>query len=335
MNKRILLLLSLLLPGSLTFSQHTTVRGILTDAKDNQPILNVTVLLTSTKDTTNKQAALTDPDGVFNLTVPAGTYMLTTIMLGYESITRSLTLTGAPADLGTITLKGTAAQLQNVTVQSTVLRTDQNGDTTAFNANAYKVNPDANAEDLITKMPGVTNDNGTIKVNGEDVKRVLVDGKEFFGDDPNAAIKNLPAEIIDKIQVYDRASDQAAFTGFDDGNQQKTINIVTKRGRNNGMFGKIQAGYGIDEEGENGRYTLGGNINFFNGDRRISIVGLANNINQQNFSSEDLLGVSSSSGGGSRGGGRRGGSGGGGFSGGAGSYGGGFQLSCLPAGRHR
>jgi uncharacterized membrane protein YgcG len=324
MSKRILLLINLLLlSGSIVFAQNTTVRGVLIDAKDNQPVLNVTVQLASTMDTSNKQAALTDPDGIFTLTVPAGSYTLTTTTLGYESIIRTLTLSGAPVDLGTIALKGTAAQLQNVTVQSTVLRTDQNGDTTAFNANAYKVNPDANAEDLIIKMPGVTNDNGTIKVNGEDVKRVLVDGKDFFGDDPNAAIKNLPAEIIDKIQVYDRASDQAAFAGFDDGNQQKTINIVTRRGRNNGMFGKVQAGYGIGEEGDNGRYTLGGNINFFNGDRRISLVGLANNINQQNFSSEDLLGVSSGSGGGGRsGGGRRGGSGGSGFTGGAGSYGG-------------
>src|SRR5690606_1692306 len=141
----------------------------------------------------------------------------------------------------------------------------------------------------------------------EEVRRILVDGKEFFGDDPNAAIKNLPAEIIDKIQIFDRASDQAQFSGFDDGNTEKTINIVTKPGRNNGMFGKVSGGYGLDDEGKNGRYTIGGNINFFNGDRRISVVGLANNINQQNFSSEDLAGVTSGSSG--RGGGR-GGSGG-------------------------
>ena len=102
-----------------------------------------------------------------------------------------------------------------------------------------KTNPDASAENLVTKMPGVTSENGSLKVNGEDVKKVLVDGKPFFGDDPNTAIKNLPAEVVDKIQVFDRMSDQAQFTGFDDGNSEKTINILTKPGKNNGQFGKI------------------------------------------------------------------------------------------------
>ncbi len=312
-----------LISGATAMAQNAIVKGIITDTKDNQPILNVAVQLTSTTDTSNKLVSLTDPDGAFSISMPAGNYRLTTTSLGYESVSRSITLAGTNINLGTIALKGTAAQLQNVTVQSTILRTEQSGDTTAFNAGAYKTNPDATAEDLITKMPGITNTDGTVKVNGEEVKKILVDGKEFFGDDPNAAIKNLPAEIIDKIQVFDKASDQSAFTGFDDGNQQKTINIVTKRGRSNGVFGKVSAGYGLDDESQDGRYTVGGNINFFNGDRRISIVGLANNINQQNFSSEDLLGVSSSSGGGGGRGGRRGGGGGGGgFSGGVGSYGG-------------
>src|SRR5690606_31149538 len=110
-------------------------------------------------------------------------------------------------------------------------------------------------------------------------------------------LRNLPAEIIDKIQVFDRLSDQAQFTGFDDGNATKSINIVTKPGTKNGQFGRVYAGYGTDE-----RYAAGGNVSFFKGDRRISLVGLFNNINQQNFSSEDILGVSGGSGGGGRGG---------------------------------
>ncbi len=320
--RALLLLLLTFVTGQALDAQTTTLTGKLTDSRDNQPVLNVTVQLASNTDTSNKQAVLTDFDGNFSISIAPGTYNFTTTTIGFESVTRAITLTTAPMDLGTIPLKASSTQLKNVTVQSTIVRSEQNGDTTAFNANAFKTNPDASAEDLITKMPGISNVNGALKVNGEDVKKILVDGKEFFGDDPNAAIKNLPAEIIDKIQVYDRASDQSAFTGFDDGNQQKTINIITKRGRSNGLFGKISAGYGLDEEGDNGRYTVGGNINYFKGDRRISVVGLSNNINQQNFSSEDLLGVSSSSGGGRGGGGRRGGNGGGGFTGGAGSYGG-------------
>ncbi|MEO5966768.1 MAG: hypothetical protein ABIP68_05775, partial [Ferruginibacter sp.] len=165
----------------------------------------------------------------------------------------------------------------------------------------------ASAEDLIKKMPGITVDkSGTVTAQGEQVKNVTVDGKKFFGDDATAALKNLPAEIIDKIQVFDKLSDQAQFTGFDDGSATKAINIVTKTANKNSQFGRIYAGYGTED-----RYAAGGNVSFFKGDRRLSFVGLFNNVNQQNFSSDDLLGVSGSSGNSGRGG-RGGGSFGGG-----------------------
>ncbi|MEO6584561.1 MAG: outer membrane beta-barrel protein, partial [Ferruginibacter sp.] len=198
-------------------------------------------------------------------------------------------------------------------------------DTAQYNASQFKVNPDATAEDLINKMPGITVDkSGTVTAQGEQVKKVTVDGKEFFGDDATATLRNLPSEIIDKIQVFDRLSDQAQFTGFDDGNSSKSINIVTKTGIRNGQFGRIYAGYGTDD-----RYAAGGNVSFFKGDRRISFVGLFNNINQQNFGSEDLLGVTSS-GGGRQGGGNRGGGGQpGGNRGGGGNFGGGGAGNFL------
>ncbi len=170
----------------------------------------------------------------------------------------------------------------------------QKQDTIEYSASQFKVNPDATVEDLIKKMPGVTVDKaGTVTAQGEQVKKVTVDGKEFFGDDATAALRNLPAEIIDKIQVFDKLSDQAAFTGFDDGSSQKAINVVTKANMRNGQFGRMYAGYGTDD-----RYSAGGNVSFFKNNRRLSLVGLLNNINQQNFSSQDLLGVTSNSGGG-------------------------------------
>lgn len=181
----------------------------------------------------------------------------------------------------------------------------QKNDTTEFNAANYKVNPDATAENLVTKMPGITNENGTIKAQGEEVKKVTVDGQDFYGDDATAALKNLPAEIVDKIQVYDRASDQSQFSGIDDGNAQKTLNIVTKSGKNNGQFGKVYAGYGTDN-----RWAAGGNVNYFKGKTRLSIIGMSNNINQQNFTSQDILGLTGSSGGGPGGAFRRPGGGG-------------------------
>jgi Outer membrane protein beta-barrel family len=188
----------------------------------------------------------------------------------------------------------------------------QKGDTTEFSASQFKVNPDATAEDMIKKLPGITvARDGTVTAMGEQIRKVTVDGRDFFGDDATAALKNLPADVIDKIQVFDRLSDQAQLTGFDDGNSIKTVNIVTKSGIKNGQFGRIYAGAGTD-----GRYTAGGNVSFFKNNRRISLVGNFNNINQQNFASQDLLGVTSSGGGGRGGGGR----GPGGFGGGGGDF---------------
>jgi len=198
----------------------------------------------------------------------------------------------------------------------------QKGDTSELSAANYKVNPDATAEDLVRKMPGVTSSNGQVQAQGEQVKKVLVDGKPFFGDDPNTALKNLPAEVVSKIQIYDGRSDQSAFTGFDDGNTTKTMNIITKMGFKNGLFGKAFGGYGrsFDGSGDINKYKGGLNLNYFSGDRRITLLSQINNINEQNFSIEDIMG---SMGGGSRGG---RGSGGGMFGGAGGSMGGSGQF---------
>jgi len=317
MTKRILLLFVILsCIGARATAQTFSIKGTVIDGRDNQTLVGVTVVIFKASDTVNKQGTATDIDGNFSLdNVSPGSYTIRANYIGYDATSKTINVLNSNIEAGNLTLKASETALKNVTVEAKQDRSTQSGDTTAFNASAFKTNPDATAEDLINKMPGISTAGGTLKVNGEEVRQVFVDGKPFFGDDPNAAIKNLPSEIIDKIQVFDRASDQSQFTGFDDGNSSKTLNIVTKRGRNNGVFGRVSAGYGAEESGNTGRYTAGGNLNFFNGDRRISLVGLANNINQQNFSSEDLLGVSSSSGGGGRGGfggngGRRGGGGG-------------------------
>ena len=310
MKTRLYPVLLLLLCSVSAFAQ-STVSGTINDDKTHETLIGVTVTL-STKDSAVKQGTVTDVDGDFILNnITPGNYTLKASYIGYANYFKNITVTAEPLELAPFAMQSTANTLKGVVIEAEAPRAQQNGDTSQFAASSFKTNPDATAEDLITKMPGITSDNGTVKVNGEQVTKVLVDGKPFFGDDPNQAIKNLPAEIIDKIQVFDQKSDQAQFTGFDDGTTNKAINIITKRGRNNGSFGKVQGGYGSDD-----RYTGGGNINFFNGDQRISIVGLANNVNQQNFSTDDLLGVTGSGGGGRGGGGS--GRGGGGFSGGGG-----------------
>lgn len=289
-----------------TVAQGFKVSGQVADKSDNSSIIGATVAMYDYEDSTKWKNTVTDLNGNFEFSdVLTGKYRLKVILLTYLTIEKEFTVGNADVNLGILKMEAEPIQLKNVDIEAKQMRVEQKEDTIQFNADAYKTNRDANAEDLVTKMPGVTSENGTIKVNGEQVQQVLVDGKPFFGDDPNAAIKNLPAEIIDKIQVFDKLSDQSQFTGFDDGSSIKTINITTKAGKNNGQFGKVYGGYGEDD-----RYIAGGNINLFNGDRRISLIGLSNNINQQNFTTEDLLGVTGSSGAGKRNGGRGGGFGG-------------------------
>lgn len=253
------------------------------------------------------QAVSTDLSGNFGLNrAEPGTYLLEVTYLGFETLRRDITVGRQPLRLGELRLSEGALDLDGVEVVEKVLPSMQKGDTTQFNADAFKTMPDASAEDLVTKIPTVTMENGQLKAQGENVQRVLVDGKPFFGNDPSAALKNLPAEVISKIQVFDQQSDQSNFTGFNDGNTVKTINIITKSSSQQGQFGKIYGGYGYEDGNGAQRYQAGGNINIFNGAQRISIIGMSNNINQQNFASEDLLGVVGSSNRGGRGGGRGG-----------------------------
>jgi hypothetical protein len=160
-----------------------------------------------------------------------------------------------------------------------------NNDTIEFNAENFKTQPNAVVEDMLRKIPGVTvESDGTVKVNGQTVRRILVNGKEFFTGDVKMATKNLNADAVDKLQVFDRKSDQASFTGVDDGNSEKTINIQLKKDRNFATFGKVGAGAGSD-----GRYDGQANINRFRGDEQLSFLGMGNNTNRQGFSLMDVL----------------------------------------------
>jgi hypothetical protein len=293
------------------------ITGIVKD-NVNEPLTGATIALRNTLDSFVAGTAA-DIDGHFSLSnIPPGQYKVKISYLGFDDYTRDINLVNAELNLGIVKMGSTkTTSLKEVNIVEKTPPVQQKDDTTQFNAGSYKVNPDASAEDLIRKMPGMDLSSGKPQAQGEQVAKVLVDGKPFFGDDPTSSLKNLPAEVIDKIQVYDEKSEQSQFTGFDDGNTSKTINIITKPGRRQGVFGRVYGGYGTEQ-----KYNAGGNINYFEGDRRISLIGQTNNVNIQNFSSQDLLGISSGSGGrGFGGGGRRGGDGpsGGGMGGGGNS----------------
>lgn len=295
MSKSILIkicFITFILNPSIQISQ-TTLNGQFLD-KSNEALPGAIIKI-FTEDSTFVIGGVSDMEGKFSIALKANTkYILTASLISYKPYKKLIELKNESLDLGAIRLRESSQNLQEVEVKTTQTRGEQKGDTTAFNAAAYKTNPDASAEELIKKMPGVTTDNEGLKVNGEAVQKVLVDGKPFFGDDPNTTLKNLPADLIDKVEVFDRMSDQSQFTGFNDGNQQKTINLVTKKNKNKGQFGKIYAGAGADEAGE-GRYNAGAVINNFKDKQRFSLLLMSNNINQQNFSISDITGAMGSS----------------------------------------
>jgi len=302
-----------------SLDQGFSVFGILLDSTDQEPLVGATMLLVNQQDTTAKKFTTTNPNGLFRFSgIEQGDYLLKVSYIGFKALAMPVKVAEENVRLGKLVLVPSVGQLDEVFVEGKVLPAVQNGDTTQFNAASFKTNPDASAEDLVRKMPGVTVESGQVKAQGEDVQQVLVDGKPFFGNDPTLALRNLPAEVVDKVEVFDQMSDQAQFTGFDDGETKKTINIITKVEMRNGTFGNVYAGYG-----DSNRYKAGGNINRFKDETRISVVGLSNNINEQNFSAQDLVGIASSNASGSRFGGRRGGGGRGGR-GGAPTGGGGF-----------
>ncbi len=310
------------LSAGLLFAQNVEVKGRVVDANDQSALIGANVLLINSADSIKRFGVVADTSGAFIFkNIPVAGYRLITSFIGYTSVEQRINLRRGNPDLGKIQLKPDAQLLKDVIVKGVAERVEQKGDTTVYNASAFKVNKDANAQDLLEKMPNITIENGQVKAQGENVQKVTVDGRDFFGDDATLALRNMPAEVIDKIQVFDRLSDQSQFTGFDDGQTTKTINIVTRSDRNNGQFGKVYAGYGTDN-----RYMVGGSTNYFKKDTRISVIGMSNNINQQNFGNEDLLGVLGSSGGGGQGGTRGGGGGQGGNRGGGGQGGGGGNF---------
>ncbi|WP_447639821.1 MULTISPECIES: outer membrane beta-barrel protein [Chitinophagaceae] len=285
------------------------IAGKILDTTGTRGVPKIKIYLFQVKDSALYDTATTDTQGNFlfgQLVIP-NTYSLTIASQGYRKIQQTISLDNNNYNktIPNILLQPTVEELEAVVVTS-VVPVKMKGDTTEFNAAAYHLKPNATAEDLLKKLPGMDVDqSGAIKSSGETVSRVYVNGKRFFGDDPKMATQNLPSDIIDKVQVFDALSDQSAFSGFDDGNRVKTINIVTKKDKNVGYFGKTFAG-----AGSRGLYALGTATHRFNNDQQISLIGEANSTNQQMFTFQDIFGTS--------GGGRPGGSGGSGGPGGGG-----------------
>ena len=281
--------------------ESLNLRGSIVSQKDGSPLPGATVMMINIKDTSRSKYLSANADGTFLFEgLEKAFYRLKISSIGYKSFEKIIRLQLADNDIGAISIAEDVVALKEVQIEEQIAPVQQKGDTTQYNAAAFKANPDATSADLVKKMPGITVDQSGVKANGETVQQVLLDGKRFFGQDPLLSLNTVPAEMVDKVLVYDEQSEQSKLTGFDDGNTIKTMDLITKSGKKNGQFGELYAGAGTDE-----LYKAGGSANSFNGDQRITVLAMSNNINQQNFGQEDLVGLAGSGG---RGGFRRGGS---------------------------
>lgn len=226
------------LPLVLFAQGRATVSGTVTDKNTGEPLPSATVSIATSADRESKKYTSTDLDGkfVFN-SVVNGSYVIEVTYVGYKEDEKKLNVTDKKDSyIVNFKLSEDAQMLDEVSVQGRATRAEQKGDSLFYNAEAFKVMQGSSAEDLLSKMPGIVVEGGTIQAQGEDVKKILVDGKEFFEGDVNLAIKNLPSDVISSIEVFDKKSEQAEFTGFDDGEEVKTINIITKNGFKQGTF---------------------------------------------------------------------------------------------------
>ncbi|MGM9804580.1 MAG: outer membrane beta-barrel protein [Muribaculaceae bacterium] len=275
-------LLAALMTMAVTLNVNAKITGKIVDADDQSPLIEATLkLVKASRDSTFVNGATSDVEGNFSIpTVPAGRYVLKITYLGYSNINKSVTVPqSGKLALGTIAMKPSSVMLKEATVVGVKTEITVKEDTVEYNADSYKTQVNAVVEDLLKRLPGVeVGTDGSITANGKTVTKFLVDGKEFFADDPTVASKNLPANMIDKLQVIDRKSDLARLTGVDDGEDETVINLTVKKGMNQGWVGNVTAGYGSDD-----RYGARGMANYFRDGNQFSFVAGANNTNNMGF----------------------------------------------------
>lgn len=282
--KRLLPTLILLLCAMHGIAQSYTVKGTVSDTLNANPLHRASVVLVRTTDTVIQTFARTAPDGHFDLAVPReGKYMLQITFPGFADYVETINLKKPVTDLGLLPMVSKTHLLKEVVFKQQVAAIKIKGDTTEYMADSFKVKENATVEDLLKKLPGIQVDkDGKITAQGETVQKVLVDGEEFFSDDPKVVTKGLQANAVEKVQVFDKKSDQAEFTGIDDGQKTKTINLELKDDKKKGFFGKADAG-----GGSNGYFQNQAMINAFKAKRQFSAFGIASNTDKAGLNWQD------------------------------------------------
>jgi len=278
-------LLFLLIP-TIAFAQKNvlTVSGKILDGEDHLPMPYVNIQLFSLPDSAYLRGTISELDGNFAISseITPGDYFLRMSFVGFETHDKKFTIKN-PEDnvnVGRVTLNVSTILLEEAVVIAEVIPITVKEDTTIFSAAAFRVADGAMLEELIKKLPGAEiSQDGKITVNGKEIKKIMVDGKEFFTDDPQVAIKNLPANMVEKVKTYDRKSDNARLTGIDDDEDETVLDLSVKKGMKQGWFGNLLAGAGNKE-----RYEAGGMINRFQENSNISVIASTNNTNSRGFS---------------------------------------------------
>lgn len=268
--------------GTVAFSGVSAVlTGRVVDV-DGEGLPGVAAQLISVSDSTQAGYVMTEIDGTYFFhALKTGRYDLTLSMTGMDPVNKLVEIaeSGDTIELGTVRMTDNAELLDELVVKGVKAAVIAKQDTLEFNAGSFHTNPNASVEDLLKKLPGVeVGSDGSVTSGGKTVSKILVDGKEFFADDPKMATKNLRSDMVEKVQVVERKSETARLTGVDDGEDETVINLTVKKGMNNGWFGTIGGGYGTDD-----RYQGSAVINYFNNGNQFSIVAGGNNINEMGF----------------------------------------------------
>ena len=283
--KKIITGMALLLVTTLSaFSQtkNITVSGrVVEDTKE--PAIQATVQLLSLPDSVQASGTATTSQGYFTLPkVSAGKYVLKVSYIGFKSqyLPMHLYATTTAKNVGTLTLETDAVMLAEAVVTAEAPQVQVVEDTLVYNSSAYRTPEGAMLEELVKKLPGAEiDDEGNVKINGKDLSKIMVDGKEFFGGDVKTGLKNLPVDMIEKLKTYDKKSDLARITGIDDGEEETVLDLTVKKGMNQGWFGNADLAGGTEDR-YMGRFML----NRFVDKTQVSVVGSANNVNDQGFS---------------------------------------------------
>lgn len=285
MKKLVFLLLLVCTCATFSWAQNSkriTVTGTVIDGDDKSPIGQATVQLLSLPDSTMAVGNVTNNNGVFSIAARPGKYVLRVSFVGYLTQDKPLQLTAnkPTVNIGTLALPTDAIMLGEAVIVAEAPQVTVSEDTIGYNASAYRTPEGAMLEELVKKLPGAEIDeDGNIKINGKEVKKIMVEGKEFFGGDVKTGLKNLPVNMVEKLKTYDKKSDLARITGIDDGEEETVLDLTVKKGMNQGWFGNVDLGVGTED-----RYMGRAMINRFYDKTKFSVIGSANNVNDQGFS---------------------------------------------------